>query len=1641
MMRSIDDKHEVAFGRSGKFRIDLDKALGWSQVVFYFLGILNLTRYLSFYYFPSSSVAQFFSHLSTMMYGSALSGLWYGIVASLCLATVVVLGSPVSLVFLKCSKDNVLTSGSRPVFEREGFWKGVELVLLNLHRCHGLLFFLAVSLFVSSGILWVVSSMANPPVLWSLLALLLPVVATGLAASKIKNNFCTNILPYFGAQVGFLSFLAVAVFSHMGIGYHVANWLQACMNDAAMYGPTDATAPFVALTSTVIYLAITSIFFPLASRLGLAYQQALKSIVVARKPVLDSLIQTFSRSTKTLSLKREVSWLGDFGRSVSWITICYVALFAFVGQAYLAFTSQPDSSVCSLVWAIQNWIVASALDANLPDFVVGDPALVLFVASIIAAYGYIPLALTAVNFLPNRKRRRVKFDETGVTSEQNFVKYLTASPHRPWSSLRKVSLDLKGVLLLSFDKFKDLKICVKDADEENLLKLLNTADEKSPYCTFDPDAIKLRKSLRANVGAELIEADRDVDSTIFKTPEQDALLIGGRYRVVKLLSTRPLSAVYLARDEDSRLVVVKQFVTPESSTGGEYWRQALHKEYSLLKDLKLDSVADVLDIVEEEDASYLVLQHLPGQTLREYITKQGPRSARETRIWAKKLAELMVELHSMDPPVIHRDLTPDNIIIDESGALRVIDFGAAHQFMEGVTGTLVGKQCYISPEQLRGKVDTANDIYSYGCVLNFLVTGADPRALKESSPLDEGCNIGESFNQLIKDCTKFDEEERIESFEAISTRLDEIERANERASGGVVSDLVFLAKHQAARAARDRLEREAQVLLERQAEEEALAKKIEELGDAQSKDSDQFLARVSEVIGSTSDKLGGSVQAPDTTATSDIAPVVTPVTLEELLKAKVKEQSEQDTFRFTLCDLAGDLKKVFSTLSMRLLPYQIISAAYIIYMYAVFGAPANTMAFLFSLSGKSKWDDLKAVGSVLSGDLSREFRMERPYFGDPRWIKETGHSWLPVPCLAALFFPLFVLPWMITYHLRQQSKAFSAYLKYKFGVDLHCLFGRFNFLGKRKRAENDIDDGEPLESPGGELLSLRQNIEDRKEPAAFFFSSAFTTAAILMTVLGLPGLIALAIYFSSSLPPFAGFYDGTAWSREFFIIYFYIYSLGWGLSTIFMRSWFTFPLNFVSTEYDVKVYDDLVFKSRYKGWFSSLVYLSTNQVIPWSEVKKIDVTGNLNRDGLLERIESPVAKSILKKFRKLLFLHDSISQQVRNKENILYIDVESGQQNSMPVMIYLDELTDREKCQLFHKIKQSASHIPLSAEVQKALIGSEVLQDQRYTELWFDILGRDLSSGLDELEPQTELSSGKYTVESKLRSGGEAVTYLAKNEEGKTVVLKRFQLAASDNISTFVQSAASFENESALLSQLDHPSIVDLLDFFIDGSSAYLVLEHLEGYTIRDYVAEHGVMEKNKVLAVAEQLCEVLEYLHGKEPPVVHRDFTPDNILIGEDGAVKVIDFSVAEQKQSKKESDCAGKHAYTPPEQFRGDACPQSDVYALGGVMAYLLTGDDPEPLSQIKLGADVDDRLRRIVETATALELEERYSSASWLKAEILDAAGVEREEPIQDNDANEPDSDSDCGDTICDAQPSLVVKLPEEKELAVPRDKGID
>lgn len=318
-------------------------------------------------------------------------------------------------------------------------------------------------------------------------------------------------------------------------------------------------------------------------------------------------------------------------------------------------------------------------------------------------------------------------------------------------------------------------------------------------------------------------------------------------------------------------------------------------------------------------------------------------------------------------------------------------------------------------------------------------------------------------------------------------------------------------------------------------------------------------------------------------------------------------------------------------------------------------------------------------------------------------------------------------------------------------------------------------------------------------------------------------------------------------------------------------------------------------------------------------------------------------------------------------------------------------LSTEDRAHVLEAIEKWAPQIARDAEVIQAL---EPPADHSYTELWMKALSAPPKrEKLKPLATGAFLKEGKYQIERALGVGGQGTAYLAYDvaDENRDVVLKEFILPVYVDITVRRQALDKFEREAKILKQLDHQQIVKLVDFFVEDHRGYLVLEHIDGGSLRQLVEQRGKVSESEARSLAKQMCEILNYLHGLTPPVVHRDFTPDNLILRKDGTLKLVDFNVAQQTESTATGTVVGKHAYLPPEQFRGMPTTQSDIYAMGATLYYLVTAQDPEPISEAhprEVETHISQDFDRIVGQATAIDPELRYKTAADLLSDLEQA-----------------------------------------------------
>ncbi|MEA5418485.1 serine/threonine-protein kinase [Spirulina sp. CCNP1310] len=223
-------------------------------------------------------------------------------------------------------------------------------------------------------------------------------------------------------------------------------------------------------------------------------------------------------------------------------------------------------------------------------------------------------------------------------------------------------------------------------------------------------------------------------------------------------------------------------------------------------------------------------------------------------------------------------------------------------------------------------------------------------------------------------------------------------------------------------------------------------------------------------------------------------------------------------------------------------------------------------------------------------------------------------------------------------------------------------------------------------------------------------------------------------------------------------------------------------------------------------------------------------------------------------------------------------------------------------------------------------------------------------------QPQNSLPSfatnlgGRYSLTTALGQGGMGRTYGGQvMATGQPVAIKIVSLHQSRDWKVI----ELFEREAKILAQLDHPAIPKYLDYFEweEGGDLLfcLVQEWVRGVSLRQWVNKRGPMLEADMVAIAQRILPILSYLHGLNPPVIHRDIKPDNLILQPKGDLYLVDFGAVQdvyRNSVSYASTFVGTLGYMPLEQLRGHSRPTSDLYSLGMTLQFLLTGKDPAPL-----------------------------------------------------------------------------------------------
>lgn len=271
------------------------------------------------------------------------------------------------------------------------------------------------------------------------------------------------------------------------------------------------------------------------------------------------------------------------------------------------------------------------------------------------------------------------------------------------------------------------------------------------------------------------------------------------------------------------------------------------------------------------------------------------------------------------------------------------------------------------------------------------------------------------------------------------------------------------------------------------------------------------------------------------------------------------------------------------------------------------------------------------------------------------------------------------------------------------------------------------------------------------------------------------------------------------------------------------------------------------------------------------------------------------------------------------------------------------------------------------------------------------------SSGL--LKPSTVLQE-RYRITQLLGQGGMGAIYLANDTRfsSKVCVVKEMLDHFHDPEQREI-AKQNFYREADLLANLKHNAIPEVYDRFTETNRHYLVMEYINGTDLEVRINDQGEpFDEKTVIGWAIQVCDVLSYLHHQKPPIIYRDLKPANLILTDFGKIYLVDFGIARFFNPQARGTMIGTQGYAPPEQYRGQVEPRSDIYALGATMHYMLTNRDPQnepPFSfppVRSLNPNVSQDVEELVSTCLDPEIEKRYESADSLLIELMKIGGEE-------------------------------------------------
>ncbi len=245
------------------------------------------------------------------------------------------------------------------------------------------------------------------------------------------------------------------------------------------------------------------------------------------------------------------------------------------------------------------------------------------------------------------------------------------------------------------------------------------------------------------------------------------------------------------------------------------------------------------------------------------------------------------------------------------------------------------------------------------------------------------------------------------------------------------------------------------------------------------------------------------------------------------------------------------------------------------------------------------------------------------------------------------------------------------------------------------------------------------------------------------------------------------------------------------------------------------------------------------------------------------------------------------------------------------------------------------------------------------------------------LLPTNQVLKQRYTILKQLGQGGMGAVYLAEDTlfSQEKVAIKEMGKSNLRTAKEITEATEAFKREATILASLSHPNLPRIRDYFDEQGRSYLAMDYIEGRTL-EKILDEAQQARRMGIAVDEAieigivLCDVLDYLHTRQPPIIFRDLKPANIMRASDGTIYLIDFGIARHfTPGRGDTQAIGSLGYAAPEQFKKSTSPLSDIYSLGATLHALLCGEEPSgPVANFAplhgVPAELDALIQRMLE-----------------------------------------------------------------------------